>query len=82
MFENQSELTLSGRIDRLQFDEGFCQALEYSGNPMQDDFFFYYYDRDHLGSIRQVVRADRALLPVRRAAVRRLHGQRSAVTKV
>ena len=61
MFENQSELTLSGRIDRLQFDEGFCQALEYSGNPMQDDFFFYYYDRDHLGSIRQVVRADRAV---------------------
>ena len=55
-------LTLrNGRIDRLQFDEGYCQATEYSGNPMQDDFFFYYYDRDHLGNIRQVVRADRAV---------------------
>ena len=51
-------LTLrNGRIDKLQFDEGYCQASAYSGNATQDDFSFHYYD--HLGNIRQVVRADR-----------------------
>ena len=51
-------LTLrNGRIDKLQFDEGYCQATEYSGNPVQDEFTFQYYDRDHLGNIRQVLRA-------------------------
>ena len=51
-------LTLrNGRIDKLQFEEGYCQATEYSGNPVQDEFTFQYYDRDHLGNIRQVVRA-------------------------
>ena len=53
-------LTLrNGRVDKLQFDEGYCQATEYSGNASQDDFYLYYYDRDHLGNIRQVVKADR-----------------------
>ena len=47
----------NGRVDKLQFDEGYCQATEYSGNPVQDDFTFQYYDRDHLGNIRQVLRA-------------------------
>ena len=32
---------------------------EYSGNASQDDIYFYYYDRDHLGNIRQVVKAGR-----------------------
>ena len=51
-------LTLrNGRIDKLQFEEGYCQAVEYSGNASQDDIYFYYYDRDHLGNIRQVVKA-------------------------
>ena len=53
-------LTLrNGRIDKLQFDEGYCQVSAYSGNATQDDFSFHYYDSDHLGNIRQVVRADR-----------------------
>ncbi len=53
-------LTLrNGRIDKLQFEEGYCQAVEYSGNASQDDIYFYYYDRDHLGNIRQVVKAGR-----------------------
>ena len=55
-------LTLrNGRIDKLQFEEGYCQATEYSGNPSQDSFFFYYYDRDHLGNVRRVTRADRTV---------------------
>ena len=53
-------LTLrNGRIDKYQFEEGYCQAAAYSGNASQDNFFCYYYDRDHLGNVRQVVRADR-----------------------
>ena len=53
-------LTLrNGRIDKLQFEEGYCQASAYSGNTSQDNFTFCYYDRDHLGNVRQVVRADR-----------------------
>ena len=51
-------LTLrNGRIDKLQFEEGYCQAVEYSGNASQDNFTFHYYDRDHLGNIRQVIKA-------------------------
>ena len=50
-------LTLrNGRIDRFQFDEGYCQAKRYTYNHSQDDFIYYYYDRDHLGNIRQVVK--------------------------
>ena len=51
-------LTLrNGRVDKLQFEEGYCQATAYSGNPSQDDITFQYYDRDHLGNIRQVIKA-------------------------
>ena len=49
----------NGWIDKSQFEEGYCQAVEYSGNASQDDIYFYYYDRDHLGNIRQVVKAGR-----------------------
>ena len=53
-------LTLrNGRIEKLQFGEGYCQAEKYAGDNSKDDFYFYYYDRDHLGNIRQVVKADR-----------------------
>ena len=45
-------LTLrNGRIDKFQFDEGYCQA---SAAGSVDYFDSYYYDRDHLGNIRQV----------------------------
>ena len=50
-------LTLkNGRIDKYQFEEGYCQAEKYSAT--QDDFTFCYYDQDHLGNIRQVTEAD------------------------
>ena len=52
-------LTLkNGRIDKYQFDEGYCQAEKYPYNTRQDDFTFCYYDKDHLGNIRQVKEAD------------------------
>lgn len=52
-------LTLkNGRIDKYQFEEGYCQAEQYVYNTSQDKFTFCYYDRDHLGSIRQVTEAD------------------------
>ena len=51
-------LTLrNGRIDKYQFEEGYCQAAAYSGNASQDNFTFHYYDLDHLGNIRQVINA-------------------------
>ena len=46
----------NGRIDKYQFDEGYCQAKRY--NNTMDDFTFCYYDKDHLGDIRQVTKAD------------------------
>ena len=50
-------LTLkNGRIDKYQFEEGYCQAKRY--NNTMDDFTFCYYDKDHLGDIRQVTKAD------------------------
>ena len=53
-------LTLkNGRIDKFLFDEGYCQAGENTVNVTQDYFTINYYDRDHLGNIRQVTRADR-----------------------
>jgi RHS repeat-associated protein len=53
-------LTLkNGRIDKYLFDEGYCQAGENTVNVTQDYFTINYYDRDHLGNIRQVTRADR-----------------------
>ena len=52
-------LTLrNGRIDKYQFEEGYCQAVRSTFNPSQDGFTFYYYDRDHLGSVRQVIEAE------------------------
>ena len=47
----------NGRIDRYLFDEGYCQAAKYASNPVQDGFTPYYFDRDHLGSVRQVIKA-------------------------
>ena len=47
----------NGRIDKYQFDEGYCRATAYVGNTSQDNFAIYYYDRDHLGSNRQVILA-------------------------
>ena len=50
-------LTLrNGRIDKYQFEEGYCQASRRSAT--QDSFIFLYYDRDHLGNIRQVTKDD------------------------
>ena len=40
------------------FEEGYCQAESYVNNSSQDVFTFCYYDRDHLGNIRQVTEAD------------------------
>ena len=48
----------NGRIDKLLFEEGYCQAESYVYNSSQDEFTFCYYDRDHLGNIRQVTEAD------------------------
>ena len=51
-------LTLrNGRIDKLQFEEGYCQAEKYTYNADKDNITFYYYDRDHLGNVRQVTTA-------------------------
>lgn len=50
-------LTLrNGRIDKFQFDEGYCQAEAYTST--KDDFTFCYYDKDHLGNVRQVTELD------------------------
>lgn len=46
----------NGRIDKYLFEEGYCQAEAYSST--KDQFTFCYYDRDHLGSVRQVTEAD------------------------
>ena len=48
----------NGRIDKYQFEEGYCQAERYVYDASQDEFTFCYYDRDHLGNIRQVTEAD------------------------
>ena len=40
------------------FEEGYCQAERYVYDASQDEFTFCYYDRDHLGNIRQVTEAD------------------------
>ena len=42
-------LTLkNGRIDKYQFDEGYCYAEKYIYNTSQDDFTFCYYDQNHV----------------------------------
>ena len=38
----------NGRIDKYQFEEGYCQAVRSTFSPSQDGFTFYYYDRDLL----------------------------------
>lgn len=46
-------LTLrNGRIDKFQFDEGYCQTEAYTST--KDDFTFCYYDKGHLGNVRSV----------------------------
>ena len=51
-------LTLrNGRIDKLQFEEGYCQAERYAYNADKDNITFHYYDCDHLGNVRQVTTA-------------------------
>ena len=55
----EGSLTLkNGRIDKYQFDEGYCQAEKYIYNTSQDEFTFCYYDKDHLGNVHQVTEAD------------------------
>ena len=52
-------LTLrNGRIDKYQFEEGYCQAEKDNYYTTRDYFTFCYYDQDHLGNIRQVMEAD------------------------
>ena len=87
-----SALTMrNGRIDKYQFEEGYCQAVKSTFNPSQDGFTFYYYDRDHLGSVRQVIDgrhrpgnhcAEDELLSLRPAVLQQRHGQRRAAAPV
>ena len=44
------------KTDQYQFEEGYCQAVR--RNATQDSFTVLYYDRDHLGNIRQVTKDD------------------------
>ena len=48
----------NGRIDKYQFDEGYCQAEKDNYYTTRDYFTFGYYDQDHLGNIRQVTMDD------------------------
>jgi hypothetical protein len=51
-------LTLrNGRLDKYQFEGGYCQAEQYAYNADEDNITFHYYDRDHLGNVRQVTTA-------------------------
>ena len=51
-------LTLrNGRLDKYQFEGGYCQAEQYAYNADKDNITFHYYDRDHLGNVRQVTTA-------------------------
>jgi RHS repeat-associated protein len=44
-----------GRVDKVLFEGGYCQAMQVSSSS--DSFAFYYYNQDHLGNIREVVDA-------------------------
>ena len=44
-----------GLINKFLFDGGYAQAT--AANPTTYSFSFYYYNQDHLGSIRQVIKA-------------------------
>ena len=48
----------NGRIDKYQFEEGYCQAEKDNYYTTRDYFTFCYYDQDHLGNIRQVTMDD------------------------
>ena len=48
-----SLIVKDGMLDRLLFDGGYAKATVI--NPTQYRFAFYYYNRDHLGNIREVV---------------------------
>jgi len=48
---------MNGRLDKFQFEEGYCQAEQYAYDANRDKITFYYYDRDHLGNVRQVTTA-------------------------
>ena len=48
---------VNGRIDKYQFEEGYCQASKNSSGAGRDNFTFYYYNQDHLGNNREVVDA-------------------------
>ena len=45
----------NGRVDKYLFEGGYAQASV--AGSTTDNFAFYYYNRDHLGSIREVVDA-------------------------
>ena len=45
----------NGRIDKVIFDGGYCQAT--AENATTDKFAFNFYNKDHLGNIREVVNA-------------------------
>ncbi len=40
---------VNGRIDKYQFEEGYCQAEKSSSDNNKDIFTFCYYDQDLLG---------------------------------
>ena len=46
----------NGRVDKYLFEGGYAQASVATSTT--DKFAFYYYNRDHLGSIREVVDAN------------------------
>ena len=46
----------NGRIDKYLFEGGYAQASV--AGSTTDNFAFFYYNRDHLGSIREVVDAN------------------------
>ena len=51
-------LTLrNGRLDKYQFEGGYCLAEKYTYDANRDNITFFYYDRDHLGNVRQVIKA-------------------------
>ena len=45
----------NGRIDKVLFDGGYCRATP--AGTTSDSLSFYYYNRDHLGNVREVVDA-------------------------
>ena len=52
----------NGRVDKYLFEDGYAQASV--ATSMTDKFAFYYYNKDHLGNIREVVDASGAVKQV------------------